>query len=109
MLEMQRNVKPESVARTGSARWLLSRSASAISPSAILNANGGAGMTLGRLNACPSAAENSLLVIGIGPVTFRGPRVASLVTDHATMRTQSSLWIHGWYCRPEPIGPPAKR
>ena len=46
-----RNEKLQSVARTGSARWPLSSSASAISPRAIRRANAGAGRRLGRFSA----------------------------------------------------------
>ena len=97
---------PRSVARTGSARWPLSSSASAISPSAMRSANAGAGSKLGRFSARPSAFENSAFVTGDGLVAFTGPRAPSAVMLHDTSLTQSSLCIHGMYCVPEPSGPP---
>src|SRR5205814_313876 len=80
---LKRKEKPRSEARTGRARCPLSSSASAISPSISLSANPGAGSTLGRLRAWPSAFENSTLRTGFGAVAFSGPRAASCCSIHA--------------------------
>src|SRR5262245_27019844 len=82
--------KPRSVARRGNARWPLSRSASAISPSIRRRANPGAGRKLGRRRARPSAFEKSALVTGAGAVALKGPRAESVSMVHLTIRTQSS-------------------
>ena len=38
-----------------------------------------------------------------------GPATAGVSTIHRTISIQSMRWIHDMYCRPDPIGPPAKK
>src|SRR3989442_1018124 len=73
------NWYPPACALAGRTRCPVSRSASAISPSASRMANTGAGMKAGRCSTWPSTRLNSALVTGSGAVRFS---VARSVVPH---------------------------
>ena len=74
---------------------------------AVRSANPGTISGVGRFTARPSAAVNSALVTGAGPVRFTGPDTSSWVIANSSARTSSSRLIHGMYWRPLPSRAPS--
>ena len=89
--------KPARSSAAGMARCPPSRPSSANSPSTVRSANPGTINGVGRFTARPSAAVNSALVTGAGPVRFTGPDSSSWEIANSNARTSSSRLIHGMY------------
>ena len=98
---------PARSSAAGMARCPPSRPSSANSPSTARSANPGTSSGVGRFTARPSAAVNSALVTGAGPVRFTGPATSSCPIANSSARTSSSRLIHGMYWRPLPSRAPS--
>ena len=103
------NSKPARSSAAGMARCPPSSPSSANSPRRARSAKPGTSIGVGRLTARPSAAVNSALVTGAGPVALTGPASSSCPIANNSARTSSSRLIHGMYWRPLPSRAPSPR